>query len=493
MARGTLAQQGTQIAGLATAIVVTTALGRNLTLAEFGVYGLVISFTTYLYFALGSAETAAVRSISAADEGAERDRAFSTALAVYAALGVVAGVLIAGGGVLVVGLLGFEGELLQDARLGAIGVGAVTAVGWPLKISQDLLRAVQRFATASLVEAVGTTLLAATTVVLLLVADAPLWVLITVGGAIPLYVGATATLVVLFSGIAQRPRPRELRRAELREFLRVSSALLLVAASDVVVTSLDRIILASFRSPATLGLYEGAVRPNNLVRALSGAFSVTLLPVSSRLASTADAARERALLLRGTRYMLAGLVPPTVAIMVLVEPVLVAWLGEKYGESALACAIFLVWWLFAPNAAVASTMLVVDGRLRRFAVLSWATAGANLALSLALTPIFGLEGVVLGTTLAYLVVLPFYVSYALQRVGVSLAEFARAAWLPAYGTGLVVAAGGAAAHLLLPLESPAVAFAALGGLTVLGWLLVAGVFLSKDERSLLRTLASRGS
>jgi O-antigen/teichoic acid export membrane protein len=103
MARGTLAQQGSQVVGFLAAIAVTTALGRELSLAEFGVYGLVISFTTYLYFALGSAETAAVRAISATDAGADRDRAFSTAIVVYATLGLGAGALIAGVGTVVPG------------------------------------------------------------------------------------------------------------------------------------------------------------------------------------------------------------------------------------------------------------------------------------------------------------------------------------------------------------------------------------------------------
>jgi len=159
MARGTLAQQGSQVVAFATAIAITTALGRELGLPEFGVYGLVISFTTYLYFALGSAETAAVRAMSAVAEGPDRARAFSTAVVVYATLGLVAGALIAAIGTAVLGLLDIEGELLRQARLGAVAVGATTALGWPLKIFQDLLRAEQRFVTASVTEATGTLVL----------------------------------------------------------------------------------------------------------------------------------------------------------------------------------------------------------------------------------------------------------------------------------------------------------------------------------------------
>jgi len=327
--------------------------------------------------------------------------------------------------------------------------------------------------------------------VLVLPLSAPLWTLIAVGGSIPLFVGTVATAFALGTGIAPVPRPGTIRRDELREFVRVATGMLFVAASDVVITSLDRVVLAPFRPPATLGLFEGAIRPNNLVRALSGSIAVTLLPVASRLGAAADSVRERALLLRGTRYMLAGLVPPTVAIMVLSSPLLVGWLGPKYRDSATACVIFLTWWLAAPNAAVASTLLVVDARMRRFAALSWATAILNLALSLALVSPLGLEGVALGTTIAYLAVLPFYVQYALARVGASVGELARTAWLPGYATGVFVALLGALAHLALPLDNAAVAFASLAGLTLAGWLLVGLVFLTREERAVILGILPR--
>ena len=105
-----------------------------------------------------------------------------------------------------------------------------------------------------------------------------------------------------------------------------------VGAADVVITALDRVVLAAFRSPATLGLYEGAIRPNNVVRSVAGAFSVTLLPVLSRLRTTKDPVLERDLVLRGTRYMLAGLVPPTAGLMALAEPLLETWLGPNTGR-----------------------------------------------------------------------------------------------------------------------------------------------------------------
>src|SRR3954468_8507763 len=118
IALGTVVQQAGQAAGLVAMLAVTTALGRNLTLSEFGVYGLISTFSAYLFFALGSAETAAVRSISAALDAAERDRAFSVAATAYVGLGLAAGVVGAGVGNLLIPLFDLSNGLEHQARLG---------------------------------------------------------------------------------------------------------------------------------------------------------------------------------------------------------------------------------------------------------------------------------------------------------------------------------------------------------------------------------------
>lgn len=489
MARGTLAQQGTQVVMLVAALVSTTVLARHLELAEFGVYGLVVSFLAYVSFALGSAEAAAVRAMAAAAEAPLRNRLFTATLAVYGGLGIAAGVLLAGGGALAVALLGV-GELRSDAQLGAIAVGVVTALGWPLKAFHALLRAEQRFVVASASEAAGH-VLAAATVVVAVVAGAPLWLLIAIGSGIPLFAGLCAAPAAL---LARRSPPLALTsvgRDDVRDLLAVSAGLLGVGAADVVVTALDRVILAAFRSTSTLGLYEAAIRPNNLIRSVGGAFSVTLLPVISRLSGEEDRGTERALVLRGTRYMLAGVVPPTAALIALAEPVLEAWLGAKYGEAWIACTIFLVWWLVAANASIAETTMVVDRRLRRLATLSWATALINLALSLALTPLLGLEGVALGTTGAYLAVLPFWVAYMLKRFAVPVRELAATAWLPAYSTAALVLGVGLAARAVLPFDSAAEVFGTLVVSVAIGWAFLFAAFLTPDERRLSREVLGR--
>lgn len=440
LASGTLVQQGGQLVALIAGLAIATAIGRSLSLAEFGVYGLVISFSTYLYFALGSAENAAVTTIAAATDQRARNRTYSTAVVVYAAMGLVAGTVIAAGGVLLLGAFGFRPHLVHEGRLGVVALGAVTAVGWPLKLHQDLLRASHRWGAASSAEIIGNTVVALAVLALVLVFDAPLWALIAVAGSLPFAVGLAAVAVVRTTRAPYHFDRSELSRSESRAFLRLSASMMFISASDLFINSLDRTILAAFRSAASLGLYEAAARLNNFVRAFTGSFSVTLLPVLSTLGATDDVERTRALLVRGTRYMLIAVVPPTVTGMVLGDRILASWLGERYASAGGAAAIFLAWWLLSPNTSVPSSMLIVNRHLRRMTVFSWSIAAINLALSLVLTPLLGLEGVAIGTTAAYVAVMPFFMAYAFDRLPVTARDLAREAWLPAYGAGALLAA-----------------------------------------------------
>ena len=49
---------------MATMLIVATVLARRLSLAEFGVYGLSLSFSTYLLFAQGSVEATAIKRLA---------------------------------------------------------------------------------------------------------------------------------------------------------------------------------------------------------------------------------------------------------------------------------------------------------------------------------------------------------------------------------------------------------------------------------------------
>jgi O-antigen/teichoic acid export membrane protein len=490
LATGTIAIQVARGVGIIVLFGVATALGRSLSLAEFGVYGLTLSFATAVIFIQGSVEAAAIRAVAQAGSQMERDRAFTATMASYLAFGTLAGLIIVAAGIGALSLFDIPSDLRSDARYGLIALGVLTMVGWPLTTYLNLLHGTQRFKLAAAVDIAGHLVFAALMTVLLVV-DAPLWLLIAAGGSIPLSIGTAAAVVVWRERLPYHFRPHELEGSHVRGFLGFSTAVFLSAVTDIVIYSVDRAVLAAFRNAATVGLYEAVVRPQSLIRVLHGTLLVTVLPAATTYMAEDDEMRLRELLLRGTRYVMAVTTPLSIVLIVLASPILEVWLGSRYTEAATALGIYVVYWLFMPAATVGSSMLWAAGRTRVQVAIAWSVAGVNLVLSLVLTWQLGLEGVVLGTTIAYLVVFPFLLRVILDTFPVTVRAMATRAWLPAYLPGAALALVLLAANAALDLTSPLLLLAVVA-VGLLGyWGAYYALCLSPDERVFFRGLVRR--
>ena len=484
LAVGSLTQQVAQVSGLLAMFAIITVLARRLSLAELGVYGLLTSLAGYMLVIQNAAANAALRSMGGARDDEQRRRAFSTAAVVFAGAGLLTGVLVTVVGIVLSLAVDLPEDLRREAIQGAVGLGVVTAVGWPLTIYRDALRAGQQFVRAALMDILSLVVYCAV-VLGLAFGGASLTLLIAASGMIPLFAGLASMAAVKQARLCYRFSRRAISREESRELLGLASYVSAAEAAGVVIYALDRAILGLFRSASVVGLFEGPVRAHNVIRALNGAAGVTSLPTASRYIAEGDDARLRELVLRGTRYVVALIVPLTVTGMVLAGPLLEVWLGEKYREGAATMTILLAYWLVTASMGVGATVVIAAGRARDIARYAWWVALGNLALSLALTPLLGLEGVAIGTTVPYLVVFPFQVRLVMSVAPVNVADFAREVWVPAYVTGLGLAAALGAVRLIAPLDSilPLLAVAAAGVLAY--WAAYYVLWLRPDERALV--------
>src|SRR5262249_46018994 len=157
----------------------------------------------------------------------------------YVMAGVAVGAVIAVAGVAALGLFEIPSRLHHDAEIGVVALGAVTALGWPMKTFLDLLRGTQRFVPAAVAEGVGIVADGAFLVVLALTGG-PLWALIAVGGGIPLFVGIAALVVVVAQRVPIRFNRRAVSRDAVGSFLGISGYLFLGGVADLAIYSVDR-------------------------------------------------------------------------------------------------------------------------------------------------------------------------------------------------------------------------------------------------------------
>ncbi len=334
----------------------------------------------YLLVLRNSVASSAVRAMAGALDRAERGRMFSAAAVLYAAVGLVTGVLIAAAA-LAIGALILSGELGRQAQAGGAGLGLVTGLGIASTVNLDALRAERLFVRSALTEIVAVSLHLGLMLGLIFGGADLAWV-IAFSGAIPLFSGLLCAVVASRSGLPVRFEASAVTRERTMEIVPTAGWLLVVELSNLAMYAFSRIILGAYRSPTAVGQFEGPVRAHNLLYALGGALAVPVVPTASRYVAAGDSRRLRELVLRGTRYTLALFVPLCVTLMVLAEPILDVWLGDRYGEGAAALAILVSYWLLYGGLVVTPGFLVGAGRARDVGLVMVGAAVLNLALSL---------------------------------------------------------------------------------------------------------------
>jgi O-antigen/teichoic acid export membrane protein len=487
LASGTIAQQVTLAIGTVTMLGVVTLLGRTLSLSELGVYGLLISIPSYLLIAQSSVEVATIKGIAEAVDQQERDRVFTTAMALYACLGLLTALLVTFGGWALLGVFSISHSLADTARLALVLLGLINLAGWPAKTAQDILRGSQLYRASALAESAALVMFG----VLMAVAvalGAPLAVIAAIGGSLPLLIGLSAMAFVSALGLPFRLRASTLSLPYARVFLSTSAYLFVSAVADLVIYSLDRVVLGAYRPVATVGLYEGPVRAHNFVRQLQGALAVAVMPTAAAYIAAGDHDRLRDLLVRGTRYVMLVTIAPTVTLMVLARPILYVWLGPRFEGAASAMTILVGYWLICAASSVGGSMLVAAGRVRLVAIFFSAVAAVSLALSLALTPAFGLDGVVLGTTIPNTVMAPIILAIYCRTFEVRGMILLREALLPAYAAGAALALVEVGGLIALPVYQPAVLVGLAGAAVAAYAALVYVTLLRLSERTLIRTM-----
>ena len=490
LASGVVLQQIAQTSGLVVLLVIVTLLARRLSPAELGAYGLVASLSGYLLVLRNSVASAAVRAMAGAEEGDERTSVFVVARRLYALSGFATGLLIALVAVVLAGTV-LVGALATDARIGGIGLGALTAVGIAVSVNLDRLRAERLFTTAAGTEIVAVAINLALMVTLIL-AGADLALIIALSGALPLLSGSICAVLVRRFGLAVSRSQRGERRHRAA-IVPTAGWLLVIELSNLAMYASGRIVLGAYRTPRAIGLYEGPVRAHNLLYALGGALAIPTVPTAARYVAEGDGRRVHEVAVRGSRYTLALFVPLCVTLMALAEPIIGVWLGDRYIDGAAALTILVSYWLLYGALIVTPGFLVGAGEARAAGRTLACAAALNLVLALILTPKLGVEGPAVATAGALAAVFPLLLRVGLRVSDVALGELFARALLPAYGLGAALAGVLLAIRLgLEPDTLPAVAATAVIGVAIYWAAFYAFVF-DPGERALVRGLLRSGA
>jgi O-antigen/teichoic acid export membrane protein len=247
----------------------------------------------------------------------------------------------------------------------------------------------------------------------------------------------------VFPGL--RLRLRSFSRKRLREVTMFSVYMALIDWANKLNYSVDALVIGAFLNTSAVAVWSVGQRLAETCQRLTNQLNDVLFPTVVDNDASSRLARLQGIFLVGTRLSLATVVPIGGALMLMANPLVLAWVGPDFAGSAIVVQLLALTVIIRVGSATASTVLKGAGRHRLLSFCNVITALVNLSLSVAVVRRFGLTGVALGTlapvtVAASLVVLPAACRRVQLPVRRALAEAVWPAVWPAAAMAAYVAA-----------------------------------------------------
>jgi len=406
----------------------TSHLGQS----AYGLWVLTASITFYFsMLSLGYAESLVkfVAQYRAQRDATGLNEIISTMFFVFAGIGVLAYV---GATILAANLGTFLNLSTEQARTGRYLVLMTTAyisVGFPFSVFGAIVNGFQRKYLNGVVGITTSVLVAVVNVVVLLLGYG-LLELVACTTAIRLlsYLGYRFTAYRVFPGL--QVSTRYLRFLRLKELTGFSVYMLLIDVAHKLNYATDVVVIGAFLTTAAVASWAVAQRLIELTKRLTDQLNYALFPLVVDSATLGDDERLRKVLLQGTRFSLAMVLPVCAVLALLAEQVVLVWVGPAYRDSIRIIHILSIVIIIRVGSSTAMTLLKGSGKHRLLTISNITIAIANLILSVILVRKYGLIGVALGTLIPLSIVCVFVLFPAACRsVKVSVsAAVARGIW-----------------------------------------------------------------
>jgi O-antigen/teichoic acid export membrane protein len=444
--RNALGLYGVYAAGIVSGLVITPIVIHSLGKPAFGVWRVIGAVTIYLSVLDFGVGPAVVRSAAEARGREAPDDLSATASAGLAIYGVIGAITLPIGIGLAFALpsaVDVPNGLVSDARIATFLVALSLTLRFPLGLFNNLLVATQRWDIQNLGNLVSTVLYA------VLVA-----VFVTHGGGLVMlgFLTVVATLVRLLLPLfwlrrelpELRVKRRLVTRDRLRALLIFSSSNFLVHVAQKIVFSTDVVVVGIVLGTTAAGVYGVPAQLFALAFGLGTAVTTLMFPAFAELEGAGDADRQRRLLLAGLRGGTALMLLLALPLLLIPDLLIHGWIGDGFRSSYPVMAILAGVLLIHQPVYVLTQFLIARGRQRAIAIVSIATTGANLALSVALAWVWGIWGVALSTLVTDAVAL----AWIAPRIAAPAAAASTATLFRAVARPMVPAAVAAAAVLV---------------------------------------------
>lgn len=167
--------------------------------------------------------------------------------------------------------------------------------------------------------------------------------------------------------------------------------------------NIDKLTLGQLLGPAAFAVYDAAGRVTQLVEAPAFSIAAVVFPKSAEKMALEGPAGVKKLYEQSVGATLAIILPFVLCVLLFAEPMILAFAGDKYLESANVLRLTAFFGLFMPFAVQFGTALDASGTPAINFAYTFFTALLNLGLSYLFISHFGLYGAAYATLCGYLI------------------------------------------------------------------------------------------
>ena len=385
---------------LAIGIVLMPFTVRHLGPSQYGLWMLVASLTSYFQLLDLGYGNGLVRHIADADARGDIpriNRLLSTFTVVYAGLGLLAAVGIAG--LILIAIPRFPH--LSDAEvyrgqlvLGILGIRM--AIGFPMTVFGAATTARQRFALNNTV-AIGVALANGAVTYAVLASGFGLVALVASTTAVGLASYGAYVWTARRAFAELRIRLASFDRRLVRDVTAFSLYLFVIDVAVQIGFNLDNVVVGAALGTSAVAVYAVTLRLADYQRQLACQFNGLLFPIAVRLGAGGRADALESLLVDGTRIALILITGVTICAIGFADPLLLHWMGPGFEAGVVPFYVLAVAGIVLVAQGPLGNILLGTGNHRLVAGVSLGEAVANLALSVVLVGRFGMLGVAVGT------------------------------------------------------------------------------------------------
>lgn len=449
--RNSLAQSGSLGLGFLFSFLLAPLMISRLGLDQFGVWavtGALAAYAGLLDLGIGRSLIRFIATFDAEDNPRRVAECVGLGLLAVTLVGIVAALVVAALAPLLSDALGvFDSADMRTIALCSVAI-------WSFNGYQTVFNAVglgkQQMIPPNIATSIGFTINFAFSVTALLLSTD-----LVVYAAANAVAGVLAVIpaFVLMRRLAPRPYWHRPSRPLVREVLGYSVKDQVGWIADLVNFETDKLVIAAVVGVRATAIYEIASR------VVMGVRSAALMTISAMVPAAAarivaEGHEVIGSMFRHYTLRSCGIAFPLFALTSAVAPfLLVAWLGEAPGDSALLVPLLTLAFAFNISTGVGSTIALGAGHPGVVSVNAVLVAALNIILTVALAPLFDVWGVVAGTFLAMTLGSLLFIHRFIRLFGLAWRDFFDA----------VLPTGGLALALALPVGALAIAVGAPSG------------------------------